>query len=331
MDYIFLLIALILFGLILWVLPFGFQFKGKLLLLFLVSLLTIVGYLANTIMAIWQTASILFVLVTLITFVIYQRAGHLFETTEIIHEETQEQKRFIIPVREKSPEKLPFVPSMRSNEEVVSHNEDIEHEHEDEVCNDAPIPPDNAESDLNEIKYEPELIDNEIEPILSENKEHIGVKGLLENITEHKEKNEPDQYVNMKVEKSNEISSPKSSVNIDEDLEVLLHRNLESDNELADETMERPLLIKKDDEPTPLIRDLESLVEGEEVNKKESEEIEVGFLRSFDQFEVIEELQLEPVQQKKQDSLKEKEYHELPFDVIEELKEFPTEKDRNKD
>jgi hypothetical protein len=106
LEFLFAGLGIGLFALILFVFPFGFYVKGKLILITLVLIINVVGLMANTFLNLGQTVLLLFVLVSLFSYLTHKRAGHLFVIAEERTEEKLVEKRYVLPVRPNPEAKL---------------------------------------------------------------------------------------------------------------------------------------------------------------------------------------------------------------------------------
>lgn len=102
MAFIFGAAAFIILAFILLLFPSRLSMKGKLLLIVLIMILSVVSYMANTFLPLWQTIGMIFLLAFLFTYLLSKRSNFLYTETENYEgseEVNREEKKHILPVR----------------------------------------------------------------------------------------------------------------------------------------------------------------------------------------------------------------------------------------
>lgn len=101
MAFIFGAAAFIILAFILLLFPSRLSMKGKLLLIVLIMILSLVSYMANTFLPLWQTIGMIFLLTFLFTYLLSKRISVLYIETELydFSEDRKEEKKHILPVR----------------------------------------------------------------------------------------------------------------------------------------------------------------------------------------------------------------------------------------
>lgn len=296
-EYIFSLIALIIVAVILLLSPVGIHIKGKLLIIFLIMFISVLGYMANLILQFWQTVGLILLLVVLFTYLLYKRESSLFIDLKIeaVEDSNYLPRRKNLSVRMKESDE--YKSSILIKQEIVSSTdvniEEIEVT-EDEVHKDSLVI-DFVDSSYNSMNVEGE---NE-----------------WSEATNIQETNVMPINSNMKTE--NHLH------NIDSDLDTLVNRKLEENSELEDNQSSLFFQHEKEEDIISS-RDLEKLVEDKtDLSKRVESEPEYVIeekIVSFDENEhFIEEIQLSPI--KVTEKIEKEKYYDR-FDLIEEIKDF---------
>lgn len=290
MEYLFGLLALFILALLLLILPFGIQLKGRLLLLFLIAVVVMMGYLTHTILPFGETVGILFILVVAFTYLVHRRVGYLFESNEKMQVEVQDQVRLILPVREKALEELPF--SFKASPNVIQTRADY------------------------------------LEEEIQKTADHY-MENFVEDI------DDKSQVVIADIDKTDFTEIPalnnQEFDEVDEDLNLLISRSTAGNDSQLEETFLPLINLTK--EPEQIIRDLEAILANESPENlsgiEKVRELEERPEHSFNEFDVIEEIEVEPIKQSKGLAEQDEDGY-TPFEMIEEIKHFNTDYDGKK-
>jgi hypothetical protein len=301
LEYIFGAIGLLILAIVVLIIPVGIHFKGKILLIMLISVMSILGLMASTFLPFWQISGLLLLLVVCFTFLLSRSPEGLFlklQTDNMMGD--VEQTRLTLPVRMKDVSE--HIDSSNFYKHTASLQEQLK------------------ETAVDNLKDFSILADQQ-------DTEKFSSKELAEETTDYHNEVKNDQI------ELNRSQPPQesNSVSIEQDLHHLMNRYIVEDE--VEKSKPIHSFYNDSEEETSFVRDLEALLEGNEqphsindTNKNRKSKQKTSQL--FDE-NVIEELQLTPVE-KKENFLDEESFS--PFEVIDEIKSFSsTKKDDQKD
>ncbi|MBM6619763.1 hypothetical protein [Bacillus suaedaesalsae] len=187
--------AFIIFAFILLLLPSRLSMKGKLVLIVLIIILSLVSYMANTFLPLWQTIGMIFLMAFLFTFLLSKRSSDLYTDTEHdeVNEVNRETKKPKLPIRiigstvfipeiESATAEYVTVTEKESTTQEFFHSEDVSDlepevervNHIEEVSLETPKLKDRTQQDLDmdlDVLLNRYTLDDEMERIQNKNEE----------------------------------------------------------------------------------------------------------------------------------------------------------------